>query len=327
MPKISIIVPVYRVEPYLRRCVDSILGQTYRDFELILVDDGSPDNCGVICDDYAQKDGRVHVIHQVNGGLSAARNAGIDWVFANSDSEWISFVDSDDWVHCAYLETMLTAAERFDVTQVMCHDIPTDHMIEDAPLPEDYIQVLDPEQTYVDYYGLCITACDKILHRSLMTDLRFPIGKLHEDAYITHLLTFASPRICICNVPLYYYFSNSESLTRVKWSEKRLHEFEGHDLRVAYLQENGYEKAYAAELEAYTYVLFTQLQELHLLSKCEPEYRKYADTLRKKAVALLKESRHLGMYPYKKGNVWIYELAYPIKPIWFLRNILKKLFE
>lgn len=79
MPIISVIVPVYNVEPYLRQCVDSILAQTFTDFELILVDDGSPDNCGAICDEYAEKDRRIHVIHQANGGLSAARNAGLDW--------------------------------------------------------------------------------------------------------------------------------------------------------------------------------------------------------------------------------------------------------
>ena len=107
MPTISVIVPVYKVEKYIHRCVDSILSQTFTDFELILVDDGSPDNCGKICDEYAEKDIRIHVIHQENGGLSAARNAGIDWVFANSDSEWITFIDSDDWVHPEYLERLL----------------------------------------------------------------------------------------------------------------------------------------------------------------------------------------------------------------------------
>ena len=99
MPSISVIVPIYMVEPYLRRCVDSILAQTFPDFELILVDDGSPDNCGQICEEYARLDRRVLVIHQENRGLSAARNAGIDWVMANSDSSWITFVDSDDWIH------------------------------------------------------------------------------------------------------------------------------------------------------------------------------------------------------------------------------------
>jgi glycosyltransferase involved in cell wall biosynthesis len=87
MPKISVIVPVYKVEPYLHRCVDSILNQSYRDFELILVDDGSPDNCGAMCDEYAKTDSRIHVIHRENGGLSAARNTGIEWSFANSNSQ------------------------------------------------------------------------------------------------------------------------------------------------------------------------------------------------------------------------------------------------
>lgn len=96
MSEITVVVPVYKVEQYLHRCIDSILVQTYRDFELILIDDGSPDSCGMICDEYAKSDSRIHVIHQENGGLSAARNAGIDWAFANSDSQWLTFIDSDD---------------------------------------------------------------------------------------------------------------------------------------------------------------------------------------------------------------------------------------
>ena len=120
MSIISVIVPVYNVEPYLNRCVDSILEQTFTDFELILVDDGSPDNCPAICDEYARKDSRIHVIHQKNGGLSDARNAGIDWVVANSDSQWISFVDSDDWVHPMYLFTLLSAVKTTNTYVSVC---------------------------------------------------------------------------------------------------------------------------------------------------------------------------------------------------------------
>ena len=112
MAKISVIVPVYKVEQYLNRCIDSLLCQTFSDFELILVDDGSPDACPAICDSYAEKDARVHVIHQANGGLSAARNAGIEWSLQKSDSEWISFVDSDDWVHERYLESLFSAVRE-----------------------------------------------------------------------------------------------------------------------------------------------------------------------------------------------------------------------
>ena len=112
MPQISVIVPVYKVEAFLHRCVDSILCQSFSDFELILVDDGSPDSCGQICEAYAAKDSRIRVIHQKNGGLSAARNTGIDWVMANSGSHWLAFVDSDDWVHPDFLQTLYTAAEQ-----------------------------------------------------------------------------------------------------------------------------------------------------------------------------------------------------------------------
>ena len=120
MAEISVIVPVYKVEPYLRRCVDSILAQTFSDIEVILVDDGSPDGCPAICDEYARLDKRVKVIHQKNGGLSAARNAGLDWVFANSDSQWISFVDSDDWVHPQFLEYLYRAIVDYNVKISVC---------------------------------------------------------------------------------------------------------------------------------------------------------------------------------------------------------------
>ena len=105
---ISVIVPIYNVEPYLRRCVDSLLGQTYADFEVILVDDGSPDNCGAICDMYEARDDRVRVIHKPNGGLSDARNAGLEI----ARGEYIAFVDSDDWVTPDYLERMLEAMQH-----------------------------------------------------------------------------------------------------------------------------------------------------------------------------------------------------------------------
>ena len=104
---VSVIVPVYKVEKYIHRCVDSILSQTFRQFELILVDDGSPDNCSTICEEYALVDDRIRVIHRENGGLSAARNSGIEWVLANSDSQWLTFIDSDDWIHPQFLEVLV----------------------------------------------------------------------------------------------------------------------------------------------------------------------------------------------------------------------------
>lgn len=116
MPEISIIVPVYKVEPYLRKCIDSILAQTFRDFELILIDDGSPDNCGTICDEYAAKDSRVVVVHQENVGVSTARNAGLDI----ARGSYIGFADSDDWIEPEMYETMLRTAKESKADVVMC---------------------------------------------------------------------------------------------------------------------------------------------------------------------------------------------------------------
>ena len=117
---VSVIVPVYKVEKYLRRCIDSILNQTFTGFNLILVDDGSPDNCGLICDEYAEKDNRIHVIHKKNGGLSDARNAGLEWYFEHSDSKWLTFIDSDDWIHPRYLEGLLEAERIYSTDIVVC---------------------------------------------------------------------------------------------------------------------------------------------------------------------------------------------------------------
>ena len=112
-PKISVIVLVYKAEKYLHRCVDSILSQTFTDFELILVNDGSPDNCGAICDEYAQKDNRVRVFHKENGGVSSARNLGLD----NAKGEWITFVDSDDWLKPGCLEQL---TNKLDADMIKC---------------------------------------------------------------------------------------------------------------------------------------------------------------------------------------------------------------
>lgn len=111
MPEISVIMPVYKVEKYLKRAVDSVLNQTFGDFELILVDDGSPDRCGEICDEYARKDNRIRVIHEENGGPGKARNAGLDYVYSKNDGKFLSFIDSDDWVHPRYLELLIKAAK------------------------------------------------------------------------------------------------------------------------------------------------------------------------------------------------------------------------
>lgn len=225
MPKISVIVPVYKVEKYLNRCVDSILNQTFKDFELILVDDGSPDNCPTICDDYAAKYDFVHVIHKENGGLSDARNYGIDWAFHNSDSEWITFIDSDDWVHKQYLEILLNVAEDKDLDVIVCNYDSVFKLNEvfNNQITDPKTEVIVSELIFSDdYYRFANCAWAKLYRKMLFEQLRYPFGKLYEDGYITPQIMMKYENTTIVNAPLYHYFINYNGITRSKPNAKSI---------------------------------------------------------------------------------------------------------
>ena len=323
MPKISIIVPVYKVEAYIYRCIESILCQSDPDFELILVDDGSPDRCGEICDAYARKDSRIHVIHQENGGLSAARNAGIDWAFAHSDSQWLTFIDSDDWIHKDYLKILFEAANSCDADIAACTFYRTDG---DVPLMEQEWNAvcLSSEQAYAEHYGKCMTACCKICRKHLYDTVRFPVGKLHEDAYVTHLIAFAAQKIAVLETPLYYYYTNPGSITRVQWNPKRMEEIEAHEVRMEFLSSRGYQKAYKRELEVYADTLLEQAELLCQLQKQDKSCRPYLNRMREKLRFVLQQEKLVGPLLYDKGKTWIMLMAYPVAPLRALAYGLKK---
>lgn len=234
MPLISVIVPVYKVERYLQRCVDSILAQSFDDFELILVDDGSPDNCGKICDDYAKKDPRIHVIHQANGGLSAARNAGIDWSFTGSNSEWITFIDSDDWVHHKYLEFLHRAVKETKSRISVCRFTETDGLVYDqnAVFSAD---IMDWDRLLIDDNVLAVIGCGKLYSKDLFSALRYPQGKIHEDEFLTYKLLAQAGIIACVPEQLYYYFNNSEGITGKGFSLKRLDALDAFEERIEFV--------------------------------------------------------------------------------------------
>ena len=215
MPQISVIVPVYKVEPYLHKCVDSILAQTFTDFELILVDDGSPDNCGKICDEYAEKDDRIIVIHQENGGLSAARNAGLDWVFANSNSEWIAFVDSDDYVADNYLELLYEAAKVNNADLAMCGFVYADSK---GKIIDNTIHFEIKEYNRNESFKLLIDkwataiACNKLYKKDLLEKIRYPEKKIHEDEFVIHHLLYNKKKLVTVSEQPYYYFQREDGI-------------------------------------------------------------------------------------------------------------------
>ena len=195
-PTISIIVPVYKTEAYLEKCVDSILAQTFRDFELLLIDDGSPDNCPALCEEAAARDPRIRVIHQKNAGLSAARNTGVE----AARGEWIGFVDSDDSIAPEMYETLLTYAQRDGAQIAVCDYL----LVTEAgePLPSSYRleedKVLDRvgalEQMNRGHFKV---AWNRLYRRELFETVRFPVGKIHEDEYTAHQFYWQCERITI----------------------------------------------------------------------------------------------------------------------------------
>lgn len=208
-PLFSIVIPVYNVAPWLRRCVDSVLAQTRKDWECILVDDGSTDESGVICDEYAVEDPRFTVIHKSNGGLSSARNAGIEKVLAENKSEWITFIDSDDSVTPDYLESLYFAVSstRLSVAigGVKAIDNNGTLIYEQCEREE---KVLSPEELTVRFTSLGTWAWAKLYHIADFVNIRYPVGKLYEDRFTTHLVTYKYDKLAMVNCPLYFYYRN-----------------------------------------------------------------------------------------------------------------------
>lgn len=221
---ISVIIPVYKVEAYLDECISSVTGQTYKNLEIILVDDGSPDNCPAMCDVWAEKDSRIRVIHKENGGLSDARNAGIE----AAAGEYIAFVDSDDWIKPQMYETMLTVLLREHADICSCNILSCfpDHQAAwdcgeyTAGSSETFLAMLYHGTTYP------VSAWSKLYRRSLWGELRFPEGKICEDAFTTYLLVDKATRIVQIPEPLYCYRIRENSIMTSAFRPARMDEEE-----------------------------------------------------------------------------------------------------
>lgn len=220
-PLISIVIPVYKVEKYLPHCVDSVLVQTYQNLEIILVDDGSPDKCGQICDEYAVRDTRIRVIHKENGGLSSARNAGIDIC----RGEYLSFIDSDDFVSPYFMEIMYRAIEMFDSDisflekgVEFCDG--TENEVELAKNAKDYAtKKIDPREAIrlMLYQNIPTGIQWRLYKREIFDTIRFPIGYLHEDTATSHKLLMHAKSITMVNARVYAYRLRVESIVHSKF--------------------------------------------------------------------------------------------------------------
>lgn len=222
-PLISVIVPVYKVEAYLRKCVDSIVNQTYKNLEIILVDDGSPDDCGAICDELATKDPRIRVIHKENGGLSSARNAGLEI----ARGEYIGFVDSDDWLELETYEWMLDMALSEDVKLVCggrydCSSWNDTRQVGLCPKDREVIAGEELARRIFLWDNVDSAAWDKLYHRSLFQNIRYPLGVVSEDVPTTYRIGLLAGRVGMLDKPVYNYFHRPGSITTAAFSPKTL---------------------------------------------------------------------------------------------------------
>lgn len=270
MPKISIIIPVYNVENHLNFCVNSILKQTFTDFELILVDDGSNDNSGAICDNYASYDSRVIVIHKNNGGVSAARNTGLE----TASGEYITFVDSDDWLSLNFFEEALKIVEKKVLDIYMGGFIRVDNTQKNTII--GISNIIDASQRFLNEAeytellcnGYIASSCGKLIRRNLIGTLRFPNNMCFgEDlAFIFNLLK-KNPKCYAVPTPYYYYCDTANSLTKQCDKKKLTDVLATYYILLDFSKKNNYQTIFLPHIQERWIHDFIYLQNIILQSK------------------------------------------------------------
>lgn len=235
-PRISVIVPVYKVEAYLDRCVESIVNQTYRNLEIILVDDGSPDNCPAMCDAWAKKDSRIKVIHKPNGGLSDARNAGM----AIASGMYMGFVDSDDWIAPEMYERLARAMEQDGGDIVACGvEMVWEDETPSCMLTKSGNCVLNREEAMraiIEESWLKQPVWYKLYKAELVRDILFPVGKYHEDVFWSYQAVGEAQKVSVIDYVGYFYWQRSGSIMGEGYSLKRLDALEALGQRQRYIE-------------------------------------------------------------------------------------------
>ena len=216
---ISIIVPVYNVEKYLKKCVDSIVNQTYKNLEIILVDDGATDNSGKICDELVELDNRIKVYHKKNGGLSDARNYGVE----RATGDYIGFVDSDDYIDAEMYEKLYEAIKKENVDVAECNLKIVYPEKTDLFTDQKYYQICN-KQEYLEEYlkieKIFGSACVRLTKADIAKKLKFPVGKLYEDTYYAYDLIGIVDKYVIVDNPYYNYLMRENSITNAKFNPR-----------------------------------------------------------------------------------------------------------
>lgn len=263
---ISVIVPIYNVEKYLNKCVNSIINQTYKNLEIILVDDGSPDNCPQMCDDYAKKDSRIKVVHKKNGGLSDARNAGMKV----ATGDYVSFIDSDDYISLDFHETLFQTMVDNDSDIVECSVVKFyenkkfDEYIDDLKVTNyetvDALDGLISENPFKQHVW------NKLYKSSVALNIPYAVGKLNEDEFWTYQVFGKAKKVTRINKTMYYYFQRNSSIMGNGYNIRRLDALEGKMNRQAYIEKNFPALTTKAKVDLYGSCMFAYQSVLKLMS-------------------------------------------------------------
>lgn len=317
---ISVVVPIYNVEKYLAKCIDSIKVQTYKNLEIILVNDGSADDSGKICDAYAKKDQRIKVIHKVNGGLSDARNAGIE----AAKGYYIGFVDSDDYINANMYERLVNIMKADNSEIAVCnytlvYEETEKSIFENSDFYDEHL-LIDNKDKLIKYtmknnYDVFTVAWNKLYRRELFNGIRYPKGKIHEDVFTTYKLLYKAQKISYTKAVMYYYLQRQTSIMGQKFNAKRLYRLDALQEQLKFYQSKKEQEMWSVTL--FYYKLFL----IHMISGVQknPElkkdmlnsYKKFYDEqvkkyLRKSRIGFKKKAGYWMFYKFPEFYFWIY---------------------
>lgn len=306
---ISIIIPIYNVEKYLSKCIDSIINQTYQKIEIILVDDGSPDSCPNICDAYALKDSRIKVIHKKNGGLSDARNEGIKI----ASGKYIGFVDSDDFINHNLYEVLYNNLISNDSDISICK---FKKVIENEEINNINCDVINQKiSVYNNLEAInnlynndlnveTVVAWNKLYKKELWNNINYPFGKLHEDEFVIHKLLYFSNKVVYSDMELYYYLQRESGITGT-FNIRRLDALEALKDRIDFLKNKNLFEFYVKSLYGY---FFTLIDIKNKIGKNNKEAKKiikkemsisFKKILKEKRVSFFRKTKLIFFYIFK----------------------------
>lgn len=303
---ISVIVPIYNVENYLGKCIDSIINQTYRNLEIILVDDGSPDNCGEICDQYASQDIRIRVIHKTNGGLSDARNAGMRIM----NGEFLMFVDSDDWLQDNCVEILYEIQKKYKADLVIggvqkIEDITGNILWATKNLSPLEYEYKSNEEAMKDMFINGCASWARLYKKSIHEGILFPKGEINEDEAIVLEILNRCEKVVKTNRVIYNYRFRTESITSTNWNLKKIDWYEHCKNNLKYVEEN-YPKLQEVAQARYISSLIWVLNNMTVDTK---RYRSYIKNYRKELHSIVKQPNWKNRFS-KKEIIRAYFLVY-----------------